>query len=263
MATFTEVLNKRPPSEQLRTNERISALATKPIGVQAFRNIYSEHRLTEVQWNRVIDELLNEPSIGPGFIKLRLTGVLRNMTHPTGTFPAAPIALPPTTIFGRGVPYDVVARRLSRRAPRFSPQTIRKEITYILHTKTLPAIRTLWAGRPLGSHLMWSTFSLTGSPPFEHAFKSAREFRACMGLPDENKPLLLLDYQLPPGVEVHYPTIAEAYAGDEWNFHFSPSPPVAAAGSTLPWSNDYDSHHEVVHSVIGAEQLHAKPRRLG
>ena len=55
-----------------------------------------------------------------------------------------------------------------------------------------------------------------------------------------------------PHVIARFPTVAEAYAGDKWNYFFTPAPCDALYGVTLPWW-EYEGcspRPEVVHEII-------------
>ena len=120
-------------------------------------------------------------------------------------------------------------------------------------------------GCPLGSYHIWSTFDDTtaGGDPFDGCTGSPGQIRHAFGLvdpgpamPDERE-FVLCVYDVPSGVPVRFPTIADAYAGDDWNPNFQCSPAGASWGTTS------GGRPEVVHAVIGAETLTAPPAVSG
>ena len=112
---------------------------------------------------------------------------------------------------------------------------------------------------------MWSTFNDTtaGGDPFDGCTGSPSALRHAFGLvdpgpamPDEREFILCI-YDVPSDVDVRFPTIADAYAGDDWNPNFLCSP----AGA--PWGTTSGGRPEVVHAVIHGETLTAPPAASG
>lgn len=113
---------------------------------------------------------------------------------------------------------------------------------------------------PLGSHLIWSTFSEAGGDPFEnvHDAEVVRDRLGLMppiGLDDQE--LVLLVYYVPSDVLIRYPTIADAYAGEAWNPYFQCSNPSDS------WGYTSGGHPEVVHDVVHGRHLVADDEHGG
>jgi hypothetical protein len=104
----------------------------------------------------------------------------------------------------------------------------------------------------LGAYVMWSTFSPAGGDPFAGIIE-AETVRSRLGLMSpidlEDKRLVVLVYYVPLNVSIHYPTIADAYAGTPWNPYFQCSNPGD------PWGYTSGRHPEVVHDVIDGTRL--------
>ncbi len=104
----------------------------------------------------------------------------------------------------------------------------------------------------LGSYLMWSTFQAAGGDPFEGCADAAT-VRERLGLLEpvraEDEELCLLVYTVPSDVNIQYPTLADAYAGDDWPALFRCSNPGDA------WGYTSGGHPEVVHEVITGTHL--------
>jgi hypothetical protein len=169
--------------------------------------------------------------------------------------------------FGRAVSLDYFCRLFVETGNFGSVQSAKRNIrTALFKSETITAKR--WRNYPLGKHLMWSTFSTGTNPqdPFQDLPNSAEAIRGSLGLdPNEgNKPLLLLIYTLPLGVIPLFPTVAEAYAGNQWNYFFTPSPTAAICGLTLPWPKyaHFAPRPEVVHKVLHGRQLAAPIKRV-
>jgi hypothetical protein len=115
---------------------------------------------------------------------------------------------------------------------------------------------------------MWATFHAdrngtpTGEDPFRSMPPEADAIRAILGLTktDQGKDLLLFLYDLPPDVSPRYPTIADAYAGNEWPFFFRPSVETDRSGMTMPWGDGLAPVPEVVHEAVKAECLRDRIR---
>jgi hypothetical protein len=243
---------------ETHVRERLELLASDADGAQAYRNIRDEERFEQAHWDVLIGALYSEKSVQRGFIKARITTAMRTIMK-QWPFPGGPTSLSPTMMYARAVTTEAFARTISRQPAGTTPQTLLKAIRHQV-TYGLRKLKRHWCGRGMGEHLMWATFEPASTNPFRHDFSCARDMRACLGLPDEPGPVIRLIYGLPS--TACFPTVAEAYAGDAWNYHFMPSPKGSPAGNTLPWSKTLDPHHEVVHSIVTADELLATPQEL-
>lgn len=114
--------------------------------------------------------------------------------------------------------------------------------------------------------IMWATVDLlpdsvpSGQNPFANMPRDANSIRAQLGLisskEEKRKDLLLFVYNLPAGLMAYFPTIAEAYAGEDWLWYFRPATAIDTYGRTMPWP---DTKHppspEVVHEPITGNNL--------
>jgi hypothetical protein len=104
----------------------------------------------------------------------------------------------------------------------------------------------------LGRYLIWSTFQPSVDDPFE-GLPDAATVREGMGLPPpqgaQDRELVLLVYEVPADLPVRYPTVADAYAGEEWPPRFECSNPDD------PWGYTEGGRPEVVHDVIDGKHL--------
>lgn len=99
--------------------------------------------------------------------------------------------------------------------------------------------------------IVWATFATDPNDMPLSDCTTCDEVRAVLGLDpaDRGKPVYAFHYTLPAHVKAHFPTIAEAYAGDVWQVHFRPAPPGATYGQTMTWDEaaDLAPRPEVVH----------------
>ncbi|MBV9185876.1 MAG: hypothetical protein JO093_09635 [Acidobacteria bacterium] len=244
--------------------DRLQRLQDETLGAQAVRNLYAEERLSDANWLALIAALVAQPSMDVGAIKLCVIHAMRHIWNMT-PFPGGIALGVPTKIpYGRASSSEAFARLVSRSPGGTSASTLlkalRRQMLY-----DLKALKAQWKGRPLGLFPMWATFELGSADPFRHShtFATADDVRACLGLPPETGPVVSFIYELPAAVSPHYPTIIEAYAADSWNYYFMPSN-TNLAGKTLPWNRTpaLDTHHEVVHQVVTADQLVTVPKEI-
>ena len=120
------------------------------------------------------------------------------------------------------------------------------------HTK--PRVRAL----PLGRYLMWATYSMADRTrnPFEAMPANADEIRDLLGLgpPDRHDHSLLLFVYVPPaGLDLRFPTIADA----ERHHYFRPAlmGPGVEAGLTCPTRADLTPQPELVHQPVFGDTL--------
>lgn len=116
-----------------------------------------------------------------------------------------------------------------------------------------------------GGRVMWGTFaydaatSSFGRDPFAGMPPDADGIRACLGLSknDAGRDLLLFVYTLPAAVAARFPTIAEAYAGDEWFYYFRPALGGDPWGYTMTWDllPPPAPRPEVVHEAVASDNL--------
>jgi len=226
-------------------------------------NLDSESRLPHAAWESLVDGLLL-PQLGEdvGVIQRAIIDGLRPWI----------LHGPPLTSFtpkylGRAVSLDYFCRFLVEGGYFGSIETARRSIRSLLG-RPGEVIAKRWQNYPLGKYLMWSTFTTGGHKenPFDGMPNSAEGIRGVLGLDpnDRDKPLLLLAYTLPLDVTPLFPTVAEAYAGIQWNYFFTPAPAGANYGLTLPWPK-YENHRprpEVVHKVILGKQITSPLKRV-
>jgi hypothetical protein len=121
-----------------------------------------------------------------------------------------------------------------------------------------------------GGRVMWATFvydadtASFGDDPFAGLPPNADGIRAHLGLSrnDTGKDLLLFVYTLPRGVVPRFPTIAEAYAGDDWFYYFRPAREAEPWGYTMTWDlpTPPAPYPEVVHGPVTGDNLVEKIR---
>lgn len=113
--------------------------------------------------------------------------------------------------------------------------------------------------------VMWATFDYDDSTssfstdPFVGMPPDADAIRAHLGLSanDAGKDLLLFVYNLPGGMTPRFPTVAEAYAGDDWSYYFRPARGAERWGYTMTWnlSPSPVPRPEVVHEPVTGDSL--------
>ncbi len=217
---------------------------------RARTSLNSESRLLPEAWETVFDALLTINPDEANRIQRALAIAFRKWI-----LKGPPITTFDPKSFGKAITLEYFCRLLVEKGYFGSVKTARRNIRNVLH-HTQEVISQRWRHYDLGKYLMWSTFSTGGrqEDPFDGFPDSADGIRGVLGLdPNEkSQPILLMVYSLPPHVVARFPTIAEAYAGDKWNYFFTPAPHDAHYGVTLPWPEyqDRSPRPEVVHEII-------------
>jgi hypothetical protein len=261
MATFESVLSTRSPLERREVEARLYLLSSlRATTYQSYSSLKAESRLPDTAWSELI-ELLLRVSSEPVEIQKVVRAFCRSWTLAGHEIPSLR-----SKIFGRAVSEKWLIA-LVRKSLRGKPGSSALKEVRDLYTKPFPLVKDRWSSRDLGNHLMWSTFDTHGDSPFRRFPKTANGIRRLLGL-DPNfsgEPLLLFEYTLHVGAMPRFPTIADAYAGDEWSYFFTPAPESAPHGMTMAWP-DYAGRSkprpEVVHEVIRGVQLMVQPRKV-
>lgn len=210
----------------------------------------SESRLLPEAWKTVFDALLTVTAKEVNRVQKVLATAFREWT-----LKGPPITLSHPKSLGKAITFEYFCRLLVEKGYFGSVKTARRNVRNLQH-QTQEVISQRWRHYDLGKYLMWSTFSTGGrqEDPFDGVPYSADGIRGVLGLdPNERgKPILLMVYSLPPHVIARFPTVAEAYAGDKWNYFFTPAPCDALYGVTLPWQEyeECSPRPEVVHEII-------------
>lgn len=144
---------------------------------------------------------------------------------------------------------------LMERTEEFDSETAR-EAFFNARRKGDPPSEPYWkqlSSCELGRHnLIWSTFQASVDDPFE-GLPDAPAVRTALGLPASqgarHRELVLLVYVVPTDLPVRYPTVADAYAGPDWNPYFECSNPGDS------WGYTKGDRPEVVHEVIEGGHL--------
>jgi hypothetical protein len=261
MARLEEVLEKRGADDRAKVEACLYSLSTyRTTTYQAFENLKVETRLPEPAWNELIDALLSVTAEGASVCNA-LRALFRHWIL-RGTI----VDVAGGTIFGKAISTAVLKALLRKRTPGRKVADFAKEVRDF-YTKPLPLIQKRWSRRGLGNYLMWSTFSIHSRRPFRGFPITADGIRRILGLDPRlrNKPLLLLEYHLGDGIEIRFPTIADAYAGDEWSYFFTPAPEKAPHGLIRAWpeyARQTKPRPEVVHEVISGDRLVRRPVRI-
>ena len=217
---------------------------------QAVINLYLENRLLSGAWQALFSELLSV-SFDPVMIRRAITNSFRRYVL------QGPALVPPhPAVFGRAVTPIEFCQQLVSLGHYNSLSTAQRNLRMLIGRPRGVLVRR-WRNFDLGRYLMWSTFS--AGRPFDGLPDSAKVIRGLLGLKRRRGDLLLLEYTFPPGVVPRFPTVAEAYAGDEWFYYFRPALEGDPHGKTMPWE-EYQHETprpEVVHEVIKGTQLAA------
>lgn len=252
--TYEEAIGRFSEDERRQIDERLRILADhSALGLQARMNLRIESRLPPDAWEALFRALL---AVGtdPQTIKMSITQSLRSWT-----LQAPEIPPPRPAVFGRAVTLYRICKMLVDRGDFGTIDRAEKSVRRLL--SQLPGtVPPVWRKRSLGQFLMWSTFHPDRtSSPFDGLPVEADAIRAHLGLllAERGQPLLLLEYSVPPDVPLRYPTVAEAYAGDDWSYFFRPPLADDPHGKTLPWPEpaEMTPRPEVVHVVIRGDQL--------
>ena len=223
-------------------------------------NLEAECRLPHEAWEAACRVVIQGITDGAG-LQRAFAGVFRLHTLRGG-----PVTLPPLVPLGRAVTLPLFMRMLKAQFGFSSDFEAEQLLNDLLNPKastntvreTLEGMLLGTAGRP-----MWATFDVdvaarpSGRNPFDNMPADADGIREMLGLSknDKGKDLLLFVYGLPEGVAALYPTIADAYAGDEWAYYFRPSLEGESWGMTMPWSEEASPRPEIVHEAVKADSL--------
>lgn len=231
-------------------------------------NLEVEYILCEACW-QTIHHIVSSNIMEVRVLQIELTRACRNHTLQSQS-----IAPPIPTSFGRAVTKELFADVL-RDQFGFSSVTEEEQFMFDLlrRAATLDSNRAQLRGKLMAKakRVMWATFEadkdgiLTNSNPFDSMPDNADGIRARLGLSmnDKGKDLLLFVYNLPGGTEAHYPTIAEAYAGDTWTWYFRPALESERWGRTMTWDSCPDPPlPEIVHETIACSNLVEKIREI-
>lgn len=255
--------------EQFDAFRLIFADMTKDGPLPQFRqNVWNECRFDEPLWERVWGAIHNAHTYGPNDapdeLKHRVMMDFRKVRWQGGQaflLPSYPI--PPNTVFGRAMKRDELITKWSL--------ILGLDAVTVENKVLKPAIRKGHNGPaelvkafkhlPIWKHLMWSTFDKNNlsAGPFQHNLPPGKDGIACsLGLELSTEPLILIEYTLPPDNIPHIPTIANAYAGGDWQAFFRPQ-----CYAPYPYGETFPntampggrSCPEVVHEPITAHNL--------
>lgn len=260
MGRLTEVLTKRSDQQRQDVEAKLRILADQSAtDRQGVLNFWNESRLPEGAWDDLIESLL-QARHEPQSIRSAIRGTFRRwiLHGPDTAHHSAPV-------FGRALTIEALAKTFYSLGYHGSINAALKDVTRMI-SKPVHVVRRRWRTRKLGLYVMWSTLNPSSASPFDGLPTSADRIRCILGLDrrERGQPLLLIEYVLPPNVEVRFPTVAEAYAGNEWLYYFRPSPEGEDHGWTMAW--DECAHEptrpEVVHEVVCGGQLSAPLREV-
>jgi hypothetical protein len=230
---------------------------------QFLLNFELECRLCQAAWTD-IQNVIESGITDAAQLQKLLTNVFRNYLLRGATI-SSPVPKP----LGRAVTKDVYIELLRDQFGFNTEDELNQFLDDLLGAKaTLASIRKRLRRRLLAKkgRIMWATFdilpdgSLTGQNPFDKMDNHANGIRAQLGLisnkEEKRKDLLLFVYNLPDDIDAYFPTLAEAYAGDEWLWYFRPAVEADSYGRTMPWPDtEYLSSPEVVHEPITGNNL--------
>lgn len=183
------------------------------------------------------------------------------------TLQGDPVAHSHPSPLGRAVTREAFADVLRYQFGFSTPSEEEQFMDDLLHPRAPDDNRAQLGGRLLAraGRVMWATFdyddstSSFGPDPFAGMSPDADDIRAHLGLSanDAGKDLLLFVYNLPAGVTPRFPTIAEAYAGDDWSYYFRPARGAERWGYTMTWnlSPSPAPRPEVVHEPVTGDNL--------
>jgi hypothetical protein len=263
-SAFLEGLSGAQRREAVQAWQKCRLLLIKTEQRQFVINLEDDCHLCEAAWVSLRDVILT--SVSDAIVLQReLTNACRKHTL-QGSFIARPFPSP----LGRAVTKELFADLLREQ---FSFNTIDEEDQFmddlLYRRPTAASTIALLSGKLLtrSGRVMWGTFNfdptsgtpVDGSSPFNNMPRDADGIRAQLGLSknDAGKDLLLFVYTLPPGVVPRFPTIAEAYAGNDWPYYFRPARESESWGFTMTWDSSppLPSSPEVVHEPITGDNL--------
>jgi len=263
MASLDDVLSSYPVRDQLNLQTKLSLLEERTSGQRAHDSLRLEVRLSTDGWRTILDAALLAEDTAVGVMK-----AVRDSSR-AHLLDGQTIKRSAAQEYGRAVTkyrFESTLRKANATLAAVGKRQVEREVRNLLN-RDWNISRRRWKDRALGNFLMWCTFSPAGGPAFKGFKKKKDSIRRVLGLDpnDEGKPLLLLFYELPATILPQYPTIADAYSGDEWPFFFRPSKLTDSWGSTLAWPDFADvtkPRPEAVHAVILGSCLTRKPEVL-
>jgi hypothetical protein len=250
--TLQEAKNRFLDEESKRVIEgRLSALGTTGAGKQAIRNIESEHQFLGLGWHYLFDAMKAvDPT--PDSITRFTAFAFQNFTL-TGPELTKCIDLQ-STIFGR----IMRSEQLAENCAKTTKQSVAISSGNIAKRRKLPK------NVKLGSYHMWSTFIPGSTEPFSGLPSDSKHFCCRLGLEFDGKSWVKMRYTLPLAAPPRVATIADAYAGTDWNYYFCVCPRNEPFGRTMP-CNDCKHEtgaYECVHEVITSDFLRGQLEEL-
>jgi hypothetical protein len=235
-------------------------------GQRAVDNVQWESRLPKDVWDGLFRALL-AASDKPEAVKQAIANFFCRVTLRGDLLPARPVRLGRARDFNKVVDWYIDVRHIDEnRARQF----------FNTYFGRVPKERPRgWNDLPLAKYLMWCTFHPVNSTydPFEGLASKAWDIRCQLGLSaphNKTEKLVLFEYTLPDDIHIRFPTVADAYAGQEWAYHFQVAPeksltsPPPQHGWTLPWKEcaEKPGLPEAVHEVVRGNCLTAPLRRV-
>jgi|GEM_PF-2374146 len=230
---------------------RLSALGRTGQGKQAIRNIECEHQFLGLGWHYLFD-VMKAVAPTPDSITRFTALAFQNFTL-TGPELTKSIDLG-STIFGR----IMRSEQLAENCAKATKQSISISSGNIAKRRKLPK------NVKLGNYHMWSTFIPGSTDPFLGLPSDSKHFCCRLGLEFDGKSWVKLRYSLPAATPPRVATIADAYAGSDWNYYFCVCPRDEPFGRTMP-CNDCKHEtgaYECVHEVITSEFLRGRVEEL-
>jgi hypothetical protein len=230
-------------------------------------NLDADCHLCEAAWETIREVLLRDIPTAADLQTALRDACRRHMLQ------GDPIVVPFPASLGRAVTRDAFADVMRYQ---FVFNTAGEEDQFmddLLEPRATAADNRAQLGGKLlarGGRVMWATFdyeagtSTFGPDPFAGIRPEADAVRAHLGLStnDAGKDLLLFVYTLPAGVTPRFPTIAEAYAGDDWSYYFRPARDGERWGYTMTWNvtPSPTPRPELVHEPVTGDNLVEKIR---
>lgn len=259
--SLRQYLGTLPRSQRQRISRRLRHLSNaSALDSSAVRNIYSDHRVHDRVWDTFSALLFATPQRAAA-LRVAITGCFKHHLLRGPTVRRVP------TRTGRAVTLDNFTDMLKTEKVFASSRAAQRAILAV-HGKPINSVRRRLHYVPLGRHVMWSTFcpqDPIANAPFDGIDSCADNVRGLLGLSRADRGLLLLlEYEVDASVPARYPTVVEGYAGMPWNYFFSPAPPGAPHGETMPWPEyeDEQARPEVVHKVLHGGTLMSAPRTI-
>jgi hypothetical protein len=256
-----EALKTIPLADQRRVRANLRRLSTRSaVAYQAVLNFHSETRFTQEGWTTTFAGLRDGSD--PDGCRQSVSRTFRVLT-----LRGPEVSLGLTCKLGRAVTLQRLCRLLCKLNYFATVSSARRAVRNML-SQPVTILTKRWKNYQLGIYLMWSTFNPDAAErsPFENMPNSAEGIRGLLGL-DRNEselPLILFEYILPRDTVARFPTLAEAYAGEEWPYFFRPAPVGAPYGMTMPWPEleKSEPRPELVHAVLAGASLMAPLREV-